>query len=371
VKPLFRNLPDGCDMAYRNLFSATKGRGREAREQCEELWRNFRDLSDKNFVDRFPFEFHQRWFEMYLGTTLRDANFDVSAPKPGPDFCVTVDGRQLYIEAIAPEAGHPEHADHVPEPIYKEADGSPKVSQVPHTLITLRLAGAFHRKAGAYNRYRMKGYVPQDAICIIAINLRDIPHAWPDAQEFWIRALYGIGDRFVALDQDGSAAVEGRQHRELLQGSDGHSTEVASLLSGNHADISGVIGSSADAGNIRGPLGDDFVLMPRAAAKFQYPEGFIGRGIELKLRQAAQVGLWDVETIDHGGLEPQGPNTLTVEYNGEVHEVIWQVSGRELSVRAGGHGTTQLINRTTDPAAIANAVARVMLRYYDAEESCD
>jgi len=354
-------------MAYRSLFSATKGRAREAREKCEGLWRGFQDLADKDFVDRFPFEFHQRWFEMYLGASLRDANLDVSAPKPGPDFCVAIDGRQIYIEAIAPEAGNPYHADHVPEPVYKDADGSPKVSQVPHTLITLRLAGAFHKKAGAYNRYRVKGYVPQDAICIIAINLRDVPHAWADAQEFWVRAFYGVGDRFASFDQDGGAAVEGRLHRTMLQGSDGHSIEVDSLLSDNHADISGVIGSAADAGNIRGPLGDDFALMPHATAKFRYPEGFIGRGVELKLSQATEVGTWNVETLDHGGLEPLGPNTESVDYNGVVREVVWQVSGRELSVRVDGRSITQPINRTIDPATLAKDVAVVMLRYYDEE----
>jgi len=44
----------------------------------------------------------------------------------------------------------------------------------------------------------------------------------------------------VALDQDGSAAVEGRHHQEVLHGSEGHAMEVASLLGDNHADISGV-----------------------------------------------------------------------------------------------------------------------------------
>jgi hypothetical protein len=306
-----------------------------------------------------------------LGATLRDANLEASAPKPGPDFCVAAGGRSIYIEAVAPEAGDSLHADHVPEPIYKNADGSPKVSLVPHTPITLRLAGAFHKKAGAYNRYRMRGYVPQDAVCIIAINLWDIPHAWADAQEFWVRALYGVGDRYVALDQDGSAAVEGRHHRELLRGVDGHALEVASLLADNQDEVSGVIGSAASGGNIRGPLGDDFALMPHAAAKFPYPAGFIRRGIELKLTRSAEASRWDVETVDHGAVEPRGPNTIRVQFKGESHEVRWEVSGRELSVRVGGRSITQLINRATDAAALADAISRLMLKSFDAESVDD
>ena len=90
------------------------------REGCEDLWRGFSDLADANFVERFPFEFHQRWFEMYLGAALRRAKLDVTAPKPDPDLRVMVEGRPLYIEAIAPTAGHPLHADAVQEPVYRD-----------------------------------------------------------------------------------------------------------------------------------------------------------------------------------------------------------------------------------------------------------
>jgi hypothetical protein len=62
---------------------------------------------------------------------------------------------------------------------------------------------------------------------------------------------------------------------------------------------------------------------------------------------------------------------VTVEYNGDVHEVLWQVSGRELSVRVGCRGITQPINRTIDAAALAKDVARVMLGYYDAQSRDD
>jgi hypothetical protein len=33
--------------------------------------------------ERFPFEFYQRWFEMYLGASLRKAGLEVTGPKPG------------------------------------------------------------------------------------------------------------------------------------------------------------------------------------------------------------------------------------------------------------------------------------------------
>ncbi len=55
---------------------------------------------------------------------------------------------------------------------------------------------------------------------------------------------------FVALNARSIVSC----HRELLRGADGHAMEVASLLADNQAEVSGVIGSAASAGNIRGPL---------------------------------------------------------------------------------------------------------------------
>jgi hypothetical protein len=364
---LFRNLPDCCDISYRNLFNATGGRGKEAREYCETLWLKFYDLADRQFADRFPFEFHQRWFEMYMGATLRDTGLEVAGSKnsQGPDFCVTAAGRQIYIEAIAPGAGDPNNADHVPEPANIDADGNIVASLLPHTPIALRLAWAFHKKAGVYNRYRLNGYIPKDATCIIAINLWSIPHAWTDAQSFWSRALYGVGNQYVVLDQQGNLTGQGHEHHELLYGADGAAAEVTPLLNGNQSDISGVIGSAANAGNPTRPLGDDFVLMPHAMSQWPYPPGFITRGLELKLALGAEPKTWDVDHIDYGAVDPQGPNTIHVQYKGDDHEVVWRVDGRELSVRVGGKGITQQINRATNLRAIAAETARTMLRFYD------
>jgi hypothetical protein len=114
---------------------------------------------------------------MYLGTALRRAGLEVTAPKPGPDLQVIVDGSRISIEAIAPIAGHPRHADAVQEPVYWDSEGNPVAARVPHDQITLRLAGAFRAKPDVFDRYRREGRVAKEHACIIAINLRAIPHA--------------------------------------------------------------------------------------------------------------------------------------------------------------------------------------------------
>ena len=348
--------PEGCSMSYRNLYAARSERAALAKRSCEGLWRDFRDLADRNFRDRFPFEFHQRWFEMYVGASLRRAGLDVSAPKPGPDFRVVVDGAPIYIEAIAPTGGDPLHPDAVHEPIWREEDGSPRVVQVPHAKITLRLAGAFRAKADVFDSYLGKDLVRERDPCIIAINLHDIPHAWADAQEYWFRALYGVGDRFIGLNQTGHATTAGREYRELLARAGGAEEDVAPLLNATRAGISGVLGSAADAGNVANPAGDDFWLMPHAAPRAPFPRGLIKVGAEIVLHASKDGGQqWDVETVDYGAREPQGPVAFTVEYAGTRHEAEWTVAGRNLSVRIPAYAWTSVvpIQAGDDPATLA------------------
>ena len=136
VPELFLTMPsDEGSNAYRTLFEVRSESAAQAREWSEGLWRDFYDLADPQFLDRFPIEIHQRWFEMYMGTSLRRAGLHVEAPKPGPDFRVVVGSRRIFIEAIAPTGGNPLHADAVREPNHREADGTPRAVQVPHTKI--------------------------------------------------------------------------------------------------------------------------------------------------------------------------------------------------------------------------------------------
>lgn len=339
-----------------------------AKEMCEALWQDFHDLADRNFVDVLPFDFHRRWFEMYLGAALRRAGLDVAAPKPGPDFRVSVDGRPLYIEAIAPTPGHPLHADAVQQPVYTDANGDPVAAAVPHTQITLRLADAFRKKADIFDRYRLKGHVKQGDACIVAINLRDVPHAWADAEEFWFRALYGVGDRFVVIDRAGAATMAGREHRTLLNRAGGAAEDVAPLLNPDRAAISGVLGSAADVGNVPNPLGDDFLLMPHAAPQSPYPRGFIRHGAEITLRADAGER-WSVDTTDYGAHQPRGPEGLLVNFEDARHEGEWAVSGRILSVRIAGHGCDVPMRGGDEPASVAQTIALEMLRAYKGQDA--
>ena len=364
-----REAPNGCSPLYRYLISPRRPIEEMARQRCEAMWRLFEPLADPNFLERLPFEFHQRWFEMYVGAALVGADLDVWAPTPGrgPDFEVHTDGRRVYVEAVCATAGDPLHEDAVPEPVYRDTEGNAVCAQVPHDRITLRLAHSVRAKLNAFDRYRNAGLVTPDDACVIAVNLREIPHAWADAKEFFVRAVYGVGNRYMVIDPAaGEIVATGREHRTLLTRAGGAAEEVAPMLDPNHADVCAILGSSADAWNMREPFGDDFVLMPHVSARAPAPRGLISRGSELSLSAGEESGTWTVDETDYGTATPRGPEPFVVEHEGIQFEGEWQIAGRELEIRLAGHGSAIPFRGDGDPAVAAKEIAIEMLRVYGA-----
>ncbi len=357
--------PDGCALAYRNLIRPQHRGAVAARRRCEEMWRTFEPLADPNFRELLPFKFHQRWFEMYLGASLVSAGIDVRAPKPGPDFEIRAGSQRIFIEAVAPTPGNPEHADAVPEPVYSDAEGRAIAVGVPHDRITLRIASAVRAKLDVFDRYRSRGLVSADDACIVAVNLRDIPQAWADSKEFFFRAVYGMGNRVLVIDPAARQIVAaGREHRMILPRASGAAEAVAPMLDPAHADVCAILGSAADVGNVPELLGDDFVIMPHAIAQVPFPRGFIGRGVEINLRPGDESGSWTVEQTDYGAPEPRGPETFTVEHESTAFDGEWQIAGRELHVRLARYGSAVPFRKGGDPAVAAREIAIEMLRVY-------
>jgi hypothetical protein len=297
------------------------------------------------------------------------AGLDVSAPTPGrgPDFEIRADGRRVYVEAVCATAGDQLHEDAVHEPIYRDAEGNAICAQVPHDRITLRLAHSVRAKLNAFDRYRGASLVRPDDACVIAVNLREIPHAWADAKEFFFRAVYGVGNRYMVIDPEARKIVAtGREHRTLLTRAGGAAEEVAPMLDPNHEDVCAVLGSSADAWNMREPFGDDFVLLPHVSARAPLPRGLIGRGAELSPCAGEESGTWTVDETDYGAPEPRGPEPFVVEHEGTQFEGEWEISGRELQIRMAGHASAVLFRGAGDPAVAAREIAIEMLRVYGA-----
>src|SRR5690606_24441790 len=115
VASLFESAPAGATPSYAAMRSGANPVAIEARDHCEDLWRDYAPLADTNFRSQFPLHTHERWFEMYLTVALLRAGLNVQCPKPGPDVLLTIGDRRLWIEATCATAGAPGLPDSVPE----------------------------------------------------------------------------------------------------------------------------------------------------------------------------------------------------------------------------------------------------------------
>ena len=163
-------------------------------EQLEEMWCEFRDFAPKGFRRKFQVEFHQRWWEMYLtlGLLHLGVNIKTSPADEGPDLCVDINGKRLWIEAVAPRVGTT--SDRVPEPTVNG------VSDYPKRECLLRLSQQLNAKRNIFEKYIQKAIIQPEDVCIIAISacnlnqygsLLDFPCSAP------LALLAGAGDMVV------------------------------------------------------------------------------------------------------------------------------------------------------------------------------
>lgn len=131
----------------------------------------------------------QRWWEMYLSWCLFKINgFNgIACDGEGPDFCIGLDGRKLWIEAIAVRSG--EGANEV----QRAPEG--QAMTVPIDKIILRFTSAFEEKVRKIKSYKNKGIIGQDDYVIVAINMGEIRDS--DLVDFdpplILQALMGYG----------------------------------------------------------------------------------------------------------------------------------------------------------------------------------
>lgn len=272
---IFAGNPNNADLAYMNIRAAENAYTQDGRQHCEDLWRDFEPLADRNFLTEFPLRFHQRWFEMYTGVALIRHGLQVESGSKGPDLLISHDGTRIWVECVCATAGQEGHPDTVLEP--QEGAG-----WVPHDAIALRIRSSLEEKAKKYRGYLDNGAVGPDDLLVVALNVRSVPHAWLDLEENLMRAIYGRGDLVVRLDRETYKIVgEHYQHKAFIpKVGTGAEIGVRPFIDGSLGHIAGVLGSSADACNRTVRLGDDFNFMPNVTADHQWPGGIIQLGQE-------------------------------------------------------------------------------------------
>ena len=303
VTPLFEANPESACQSFKNLRAAAHPHAVEGRRHCEDLWRDFAALADRNFLSEFPVRLHERWFEMYLAVSLLRSGLNVECPKPGPDVLLTVGDRRIWIEAVCATPGEPGRPDSVPERHYAKRGEKPVARRVPQSRRVLRFRNSLEGKARKYSNYLESGIVGPDDVSAIAINVYAIPGAWADMDTLMMTTLYGVGNLVIKLDRD-TGAVVGREHEQLtsiVKRASGAEVGVQPFIDGSMPHIAAVLGSRSDAVNLPRRLGDDFGLFPNLTGTMKWAEGSIELGEEWSFREAE--GEWKGQKTNYSNRE--------------------------------------------------------------------
>ncbi len=267
---LFNKNINECNSTYKKVRDGEHPMEVSGRNLCNSLWSVFEAFSDDHFVNQFSIDFYARFWEMDLTCAFIEKGFCVSCPKPGPDISINVEGKTIWIEAIAPGNGSGD--DKVPEII------TGITRQTPEDQIILRLTSAISKKHKKYKKYLENGLVAPDEPYIIAINGSQV---WSSKAEDdpprIVRTVFPIGQQYVDFGQETGSGFEFRPKVYNAKGADIF-TDI--FLDPGFEGVSAVLFSNSDCCNRPEHTGDEFILVHNPMAKNKLKEGLLKWGRE-------------------------------------------------------------------------------------------
>lgn len=262
-----------------------------------ELSHRYRPFADRNFETELRYDFGARFWEMFLGIALLEGGFPVvpqaDRDPAGPDICFLLQGRRVWVEAIAPKAG--QGPDAVP-------GLQPGGGWIPESQIVLRYRAAVEEKHRKRQGYLSNGVVQADEAYIVALNGFQIPsghNAFPDEVPYPVRSVLPLGALTVMLDREsGDIVDQGSQTRFHILKKSGSEVRTDVFLDETYAGISGLLFSAAHPLDVGAPTVSSLAYLhnPQATGQTAMPRGWLGGGIEWSLegnellRQAIQAG---------------------------------------------------------------------------------
>ena len=261
---------EDCDPGYLNIQRVPFVR--PAKRYVERLWRTYAPYADRHFREDARRHFLQRYWEMYLVVALKDAGFTpIRLADEGPEFFIEIDGRRVWVEAIAPGGGH--GPDKVPEFPFGEA------FNVPTEQVLLRYTNALAEKHAKYRRDVEKGIVEPDDGYVLAINCREIPHArFGGVIPYVVQAFLPFGNPAVAFDiRTGMIVDKYFERRESVSKLNAVKIPTTAFLDPAYAGISAIVHSAVDAANSPVVLGEEFLVLHNPLASRPIGTGTFSR----------------------------------------------------------------------------------------------
>ena len=245
----------------------------------EDLWKRCHRYLDKDFPKKLSEDFHARFWEMYLTSTLIERSFNVR-PKltrsKGPDILIEDLQRSIYLEAVAPGEGNQSNKDVVP----KMRPG--EVVQVASDKILLRYRGAIADKYKKYGHYLDRGTISSCDAYIIALNSFKIEQAVIESDlPRILQAVYPFGDLQANINtKPGGAFSFHYGLRSAIARSGKSLVSTNCFLNHDYDGLSGVLYSRIDLFNKLAGKGDDFIFVHNYFAKNSIPRGYFKFGTE-------------------------------------------------------------------------------------------
>lgn len=211
------------------------------------MWRLYHSIAPPTFQKNWlknPNKFHSLLWEMILGCRFIQNGFEVIAAKDdnGPDLCLRINGRRVWVECIVPTRGSPTCPGYL-----KELPVDRKMHLIDSDRNTLRCINALTRKKRQYNRWLKSGICKSNEPYIIAISgiLLDF-HLSQDFFPDITRALYATGDPFITLSNDLDSENNNVNYEIQTEVSNDNHTTVPCdfFLDTRNKNISGVIYST-------------------------------------------------------------------------------------------------------------------------------
>lgn len=245
----------------------------DARAFILELWRDYKDIADRNFVTAFREDVFSRTWEMYLACACREAGLKVDRRRSGPDVVVETGDGRIAIEATAPGGG---------QNLAWPLDFSIGSRLPPDENILPRFTGAVQGKAAEFEDDLAKGRLRPDDIRVIAINTIKVPYArsveGPVPRP--VKAVYPIDECEIEWGEGGRFWVVVKSSRRQITTPSGSPISTSVFCDGDLTEVSAVVFSQAWPPDRRRPLGYDVIVAHNREAVRPLPHGFWPHGLE-------------------------------------------------------------------------------------------
>jgi hypothetical protein len=264
------------DRSYKFIRYGKEDHHQKARQFVEEQWQIYKPYAEPDFIDKSKEDFHAKTWEMYLGCIFLNHRFSLQkkTKTEGPDLCILIGDRKLWIEAVAPTSGVGDN---------RISDAEEGVAyKVPVDKIILRFRGAIEEKYRKYMDYRNNRVVEPKDFYVIAVNGGRVNHSIQEQViPFIVKSVLPFGNLTLSIGIDSGKIVNSYyEYRGSITTFKGGSVSTNIFQNGYYEGISAVLYSCANVVDRPKQIGIEIKYVHNPLAKNKLSLGIFSFGTE-------------------------------------------------------------------------------------------